>query len=704
MSYNQRNPLAQDPPSQGGEARERSRIASSSGPMTRRSPSILVTDSRTSKNRVHAPFAGHAASSESRGLTNTQVQLRKQNIAQGLGSGGYGSMRRMGSGGNNANHYTNNAFAGGRMDNQGRNTFAKSRVNRRESQGQFSEITLDNILAQSSDIPSGRREQRRSSSSSSSAAMDRFTNYERLRVSSNYRKMINPLPTRKSKISQKLVLIPEEQSMRDNILFNSKGKNSPRNSTVVHPHNKPQNVTMDKYRYRNKQRQTLPRLTAYNIADAFNLKVMSKFLRETHEVSPRLYDDCLYVPYVLPLLPGKDGFRIKSNLSKKTVGGKTLIDKLIDHSERRDHHYEYYSGVETVEDMNNNYELETNAAPQENAKDPGVVIPDHLPAPTSTNPDAFDPSEPQFFSEDRGSTSESPSTDAPLTNSSRNGDARQQPQENRDTSNNHDFSPHAVPMTNSDSHGSNSSMIDQAEKKHAEIFMFHYGVVVFWNFTEAQEKNILGDLTFADNKNMIHRPLDEQDIEIEEFHFEYDMETERPRIFNDVLTLRSGDHIIKLTLSYAIAQSSKLSRFESRISPILTSVTRLPKRLALYGSLGLRREQLLKKSGKLFKLRVDVNLSSNILDTPDFFWSVEPSLHPLYVAMREYLEIDKRVQVVNDRCKVFLEFFDICVDSVAERNMARVTWWFIIVILLGVLFSLSEILVRYNIIHNLPGK
>ena len=332
------------------------------------------------------------------------------------------------------------------------------------------------------------------------------------------------------------------------------------------------------------------------------------------------------------------------------------------------------------------------------------MIPDHLPAPTSTNPDAFDPSEPQFFSEDRGSTSESPSTDAPLKDSSRNGDARQQPQENRDTSNNHDFSPHAVPMTNSDSHGNNSSMIDQAEKKHAEIFMFHYGVVVFWNFTEAQEKNILGDLTFADNKNMIHRPLDEQDIEIEEFHFEYDMETERPRIFNDVLTLRSGDHIIKLTLSYAIAQSSKLSRFESRISPILTSVTRLPKRLALYGSLGLRREQLLKKSGKLFKLRVDVNLSSNILDTPDFFWSVEPSLHPLYVAMREYLEIDKRVQVVNDRCKVFLEFFDICVDSVAERNMARVTWWFIIVILLGVLFSLSEILVRYNIIHNLPGK
>lgn len=230
-------------------------------------------------------------------------------------------------------------------------------------------------------------------------------------------------------------------------------------------------------------------------------------------------------------------------------------------------------------------------------------------------------------------------------------------------------------------------------------FSFHYGVIVFWNFTEIQEKNILGDITFADYKNLMIRPLDEQDIETEQFHFEYDRDTERPRIFNDIVTLRSGDHIIELTLSHAIAQSSKLSRFESRISPILISVTKLPKRLALYGTLGLKREQLLKKSGKLFKLRVDVNLSSTILDTPEFFWSFEPSLHPLYVAMREYLEIDQRVQVLNDRCKVFLEFFDICVDSVAERNMARVTWWFILVILFGVIFSLTEIFVRYVIIH-----
>src|SRR5206468_4286142 len=31
----------------------------------------------------------------------------------------------------------------------------------------------------------------------------------------------------------------------------------------------------------------------------------------------------------------------------------------------------------------------------------------------------------------------------------------------------------------------------------AEMFIFSYGVVVFWNFSERQEKDVLADLTFS---------------------------------------------------------------------------------------------------------------------------------------------------------------------------------------------------------------
>lgn len=568
-------------------------------PLARRSPSILVTDSRSSRKRMSAPFAGHAAG------------VRSRDELPNMKSSG---------------------------------SFANKVSNKRRTSGRFSEISIDNILSEMSDVPSGRREERLSSSSA-----DRHYASDKPR-SLNYSKMINPLPARTSKTSQKLVLIPEEADGRES---SANAFSRKRSTTSMKGYGESARHT--------KKDEKLARITAYNVAEGFNLKLMSKFLKCTHEVSPRMYDECLYVAYTLPLLLGKDGFRVKSNISKKVVGGKTLIEKLIDTSEQRDHHYEYYSGVETLEDARNAFELDPTAVLVEN--DPNI-IPNHLPNPAG-NLDSFDPSEPQFFAE------ETPT--------------EQKLRERREQFN--------MPADNK-RHGTTSS-----GDQHAEIFIFRYGVIVFWNFTEIQEKNILGDIAFADYKNLVIRPLDEQDIEREQFHFDYDKDTERPRIFNDIVTLRSGDHIIELTLSHAIAQSSKLSRFESRISPILTAVTKLPKRLALYGTLGMKREQLLKKSGKLFKLRVDVNLSSSVLDTPEFFWSFEPSLHPLYIAMREYLEIDQRVQVLNDRCKVFLEFFDICVDSVADRNIARVTWWFIIAIVVGVVFSLSEILVRYIIIQ-----
>lgn len=82
------------------------------------------------------------------------------------------------------------------------------------------------------------------------------------------------------------------------------------------------------------------------------------------------------------------------------------------------------------------------------------------------------------------------------------------------------------------------------------------------------------------------------------------------QIYNDMITLRSGDIMIKLAISHAIAQSTKLCRFEERMNSTMLGVQHIPKKLALTGNLGMKREEVVKMSGRLFKLRVDVNLCS----------------------------------------------------------------------------------------------
>ncbi len=83
---------------------------------------------------------------------------------------------------------------------------------------------------------------------------------------------------------------------------------------------------------------------------------------------------------------------------------------------------------------------------------------------------------------------------------------------------------------------------------------------------------------------------------------------------------------------------------------------------------------------------------------PNFFWDSEPNLHPLYVAVREYLEIDLRTKVVNERCRVFLELAEILSDSVADSKMSAITWIIIILIVVSILVTVTEVALRFGIL------
>lgn len=698
----------------------------------KRSPSILVTDVR--KNQIKAPFAGHKL--EQLKKKKEKSSERVSNLVQSM---------------------------------------------RRSSNSKYSNISVSNLTSNISDIPSSRQREK-----------PRFAPTELLNSNQYYQRIpqyVKNLPSRTSKITQKLVLIPENGSV-------SSG-DSREKSTTDNIFQDVCNRTKAEKLTKEQREHEYPRVTAYLIAEGFNLKLTSKFLAKYHMVLPRLYDEVLYIPYSLPLLPGENGYRVQSNNTLKMQRGIKLMEHFINKSEERDHHYEFYSGADNENNMSN--------------IDNGTTI--------TNSPNAnsdFDPSEPQFFvsssptesviereirdsiNEDRSnSTGSTQSADESMQTGSNTSQQQTNSQESNpaptgsDQSSQQDSGTSDKSADGSDKENVNKESATRryssSKSKHphlpdlnkiAEMFILDYGVVVFWNFSEIHEKNILADLVFAkiqpgefdldeddddddeDNENgdddeedededddddiavatrrsrnfrshsssdedanddnhenehesdeeeeelsLIIKPVPEHDIETEEFHFEYNRDVPTPRIYNDMITLKSGDHLIKLTMSHAIAQSTKLSLFEDKMSTILNSISKLPKALALTGKLqNYTTKRLLTKTGRLFQLRSEVNLLSNVLDTPEYFWSIEPGLHPLYTAVRDYLEIEQRVEVINDRCKVFLDFFDILSDSLAERKMTKITKMLIAAIGLSVLVSMVEIFVRYLIISKFTSK
>ena len=66
-------------------------------------------------------------------------------------------------------------------------------------------------------------------------------------------------------------------------------------------------------------------------------------------------------------------------------------------------------------------------------------------------------------------------------------------------------------------------------------------------------------------------------------------------------------------------------------------------------------------------------------DTPELFWS-EASLYPLYEAIREYLEIGPRAQVLNDRLSVAGDLVscrrqDACDGEERKADLKKGTAW-----------------------------
>ncbi|KAB8256945.1 hypothetical protein BDV32DRAFT_89477 [Aspergillus pseudonomiae] len=396
----------------------------------------------------------------------------------------------------------------------------------------------------------------------------------------------------------------------------------------------------------------LARVTAYCTAQAYKMSSLATFVKERHGGKTKLYDDCLYTAYHLPLLPGHGGYRLRSSPVVKKPGGKSLLDEEIERNELRDHHEDYMPEAEEHSVVGGRGE---HGEQHSDSETPGHGQEGYH----------------------AGSETRAEATDGAAYDHSQ-------------------------------------ALVGPPEPTRllynvAEMFVFSYGVVVFWNFTDRQEKDLLADLAFATSSvtgtpiPLATMPLQEEDFETEEFHFEYSTEISRPRVYNDMITLRSGDHMIKLAISHGIAQSTKLCFFEEVMARQMAEAKDVPRRLAMTGKLGMKREEVFRILGSLFKSRVEVNLSSNMLDVPNFFWESEPTLYPLYIAVREYLEIKPRIQVLNERCRVFLDLAEILSDSIADSKTSHQTWIIIVLIIISILVTTSEVFLRFGLLSSGKG-
>ncbi|XP_010137735.1 PREDICTED: required for meiotic nuclear division protein 1 homolog [Buceros rhinoceros silvestris] len=222
------------------------------------------------------------------------------------------------------------------------------------------------------------------------------------------------------------------------------------------------------------------------------------------------------------------------------------------------------------------------------------------------------------------------------------------------------------------------------------IFFFREGAVVFWNVEEKSMKNIMQVLEQHEIQ-----PYEVALVHWENEEMNYRIGEGQSKLHKGQILLNSeldSDEVVlqKFAFSNALCLSVKLAIWESLLDNFVESIQSIPEILKSRRKVKLSHADVMQKIGELFALRHRINLSSDLLITPDFYWDRE-KLEELYDKTCQFLNINRRVKVMNEKLQHCMDLTDLMRNHLNEKHTLRLEWMIVILITIEVLFELARV-------------
>ncbi len=209
-------------------------------------------------------------------------------------------------------------------------------------------------------------------------------------------------------------------------------------------------------------------------------------------------------------------------------------------------------------------------------------------------------------------------------------------------------------------------------------FCFPYGALVMWGIKEDEEASILEKL----------KPFELERTEtIEKEIMGFSIGARKTAIIDDQIVLASPHISLCLALSHGMAQSVKLSFFESVVKKSIDTTKYIPEHLSRRGTVPLSKREIGKKMGELFLERSSINLHLELLDQPEYFWD-HPELEPIYSMIANHLELEGRLDVINKRLDIIHDLLEMLGNELNHQHSSKLEWIIIILIVMEVVISL----------------
>ena len=183
--------------------------------------------------------------------------------------------------------------------------------------------------------------------------------------------------------------------------------------------------------------------------------------------------------------------------------------------------------------------------------------------------------------------------------------------------------------------------------------------------------------------------------ESETMFYNYSKDTPALRNSNFYLTKADDNILEKYTFSNAMSLSVKLGIWEASLDNYVESMAYVTEDLKQGDKFKITRPEMLRKTGELFALRHLINLSSDLLDTPDFYWDRE-NLENLYSSTMNYFSITKRTRVMNEKLNHCVELADLITSNLNDIHHVRLEKIIIYLIMIEVCFEFVHYAERFT--------
>lgn len=227
--------------------------------------------------------------------------------------------------------------------------------------------------------------------------------------------------------------------------------------------------------------------------------------------------------------------------------------------------------------------------------------------------------------------------------------------------------------------------LNPSQNRDHTVFIFKNGTVVSWGVRRYQINEYLNTI-----KQLIDKPVTL--LVHDEFHYQISDKTAiEPHDFFDVdcLTMENDSDELKLSLSYGFSQSVKLQYFETIIDALIEKYNPMIQTLSHKGEMPISRKQIQKVIGEILGAKSEMNLISNFLYHPKYFWQ-HPTLEEHFTMLERYLHIQRRVNAINHRLDTLNEIFEMFNGYLESRHSHHLEIIIIVLIALEIIIAILK--------------